>query len=152
MFGESKDKADTTASCLYKQENQRNPRECWSFRAFIESPDVYIVKFRPHILCVPCSSIGCAIIEATPVFLRSFSPAAAVGVLVERSRRRLHHLWAGSKIPPPGDGPCTILKHAHYLGTFGRKRMSIAQIKLRGFIPKNTLKYVKMVVLLALKV
>ena len=38
------------------------------------------------------------------------------------------------------------------LGASGRKRVLVARIKLRGFIPKNTLKYVGMVVPIALKV
>jgi hypothetical protein len=106
VCGESEDKADATASCLYKQENQRNPRECWSFKAFAESHDVW-----PHVLHVSCSSTGCMIAEATLVFPRSFSPTTTIGVPVVRSRRRLHRLWAGSKSPLPGDGLCTILRH-----------------------------------------
>ena len=116
VCGESKDKADATASCLSKQENQRNPRESWSFKAFAESHDVW-----PHVLYVPCSSTGCTIAEATPVFPRSFSPAAAVGVLVARSRRRLHRLWAGSKIRLPVHAILRhhLLRHVHHLGAFG---------------------------------
>ena len=79
-----------------------------------------------------------------PVSLRSFSPAA-VGVLLVRSRRRLHRLWAGSKIPPPGNGACNILRHhllrhVHRLGASGGKRVLIAQIKLTRIY---TQKYVK---------
>ena len=72
-----------------------------------------------------CLAVPLAAQSLRPLsFPRSFSSGAAVGVPVARSRRCLHRLWAGSKIPLPGDGLCTILRHhllrhAHHLGASG---------------------------------
>ena len=44
-----------------------------------------------------------------------------------------------------------LTKLLHHFGVSVRKRVLVTQIKLRGFIPKHTLKYVKMVVLITLK-
>ena len=52
---------------------------------------------------------------------------------------------------PLDPSPHCHYKAVHHLGASGSERVLIAHIKPRGFIPKNMVKYVKMVVLITLK-
>ena len=115
VCGESEDKAD--AAFIGKRTNEI-PGNAGPSRPLLSHTTF-------GLMYCTCLAFPLAARSLRPLsFPRSFSSAAAVGVPGARSRRCLHRLWAGSKIPLPGDGLCTILRHhllrhAHHLGASG---------------------------------
>ena len=115
FVGESEDKAD--AAFISKRTNEI-PGNAGPSRPLLSHTTF-------GLMYCTCLAFPLAARSLRPLsFPRSFSSAAAVGVPGARSRRCLHRLWAGSKIPLPGDGLCTILRHhllrhAHHLGASG---------------------------------
>ena len=72
----------------------------------------------------------------------------------ETWRGALHVLWGRHQDRKilGGAKRNDLTKLLHHLGASEGKCVLVAQIKLREFIPKHTFKYVKMVVLITLKV